>query len=240
MTNSTNARVTPKLARLTGLVYLLIAVIGGSAYFLMSQSLIVPGDAALTASNIQSNLPLLRVGIVAYLAILALDILMAWMLFLLLAPAHRTVSVLAAWLRITYVLIHGAAILNLVAVLNIVNGGLSSLPPEFRSDMILHYGEAHLDGFMVSLVFFGLHLLAVSYLIFKSGYLPKLLGLLLVPAALAYILDTMAMLLLPDYAQLQPQIEPFVAVSAMVGEIGLLLWLLIKGIDPSKQPLAHG
>ncbi len=223
-------RATPTFARLTGLVYLFIALIGGSAYFLVSQSLIIPGNAAQTADNIRGNMSLLRLGITAYLAILALDILMTWMLFHLFANTNKPLSMLAAWMRLAYVFIHGAAVLNLASILNIAEGGLRAMPSDYQNDMILQYAEAHLDGFMISLMFFGIHLLLISYLIWKSGLLPKALGAFLSIAGIAYICDTLAMVLLPNYAQLQPQIEPFVAIAAMIGEIGLLLWLLIMGV----------
>ncbi len=221
---------TPTFARLIGVVYLLIAIIGGSAYFLVSQSLIAPGNAVQTAEAIRENIPLLRMGITAYLAILALDVLMAWLLFRLFAGTDKPLSMLAAWMRLTYVCIHGAAVLNLASVLRIADGGLGAMPIGSQNDMILIYAQAHLDGFMISLMFFGFHLLFISYLIWKSDLLPKTFGIFLAIAGLAYIGDTLIMVLLENYTLIQPQLEPFVAIAAMIGEIGLLLWLLIMGV----------
>ncbi|MGV6820192.1 MAG: DUF4386 domain-containing protein [Parvularcula sp.] len=227
--------VTPNFARLTGVVYFFIALAGGSAYFLVSETLIIPGDALQTADNILDNVGMLRVGVIEYLLTLVLDLLMAWMMFRLFSPTHRQISLLAAGFRLAYVFIHGAAVLNLLTVLDIAEGGIAAFPPEYRNGMILMFSEAHLDGFMFSLAFFGVHLLLIGYLAFASGYIPRLLGLLLFVAGLAYIVDTAAMISLKEDHPLLPKLDSFVTISAIVGEIGFLFFLLIKGINGKKQ-----
>lgn len=225
------AGVTPNFARWTGFVYFLIALAGGSAYFLISETLIIPGNAVQTADNIQNNVGMLRAGLIEYLLTLVLDILVAWMMYRLFSPTHRELSLLAAGFRLAYVFIHGAAVLNLLTVLNIAEGGMTALPPDSRNAMLLMFSEAHLDGFMFSLVFFGVHLLLIGYLIFASGYIPRLFGILLFIAGLSYVADTAAMLTLDKDDPALPIFDSFVTFSAIVGEIGFLFFLLIKGIN---------
>ena len=89
--------------------------------------------------------------------------------------------------------------------------------------------DGHNYGFLIGLVFFGIHLFLISYLILKSGYIPKILGILLILSALGYLLDSFANFLLPNYADYQTIFLLLVAVPGIVGELSLTLWLLIKG-----------
>ena len=88
--------------------------------------------------------------------------------------------------------------------------------------------KAHAYGFAIGLIFFGFACLATGYLIFKSGYLPKILGLLLAMAGLSYLINSFALLLAPSLAD---AISPAILIPAFVGEVLLTLWLVFKGVN---------
>lgn len=219
-------------ARLTGLAYLCIAILGGFAFFSMSERLHVAGDAMATAQNITDNLSLFRAGIAAYLLTLVLDVLVAWMLYRLFVDAGGAYTRLVIWMRLAYVYIHGAAILDLVAILHLVDSDPATLTG--NAPAIAAHMQQHLDGFLLSLILFGMHLILLGALIVRSAELPRLIGVLLIGSGLAYILDGFAFVLLADYAAFYTLTQTGIATIAVLGEFSLLLWLLIRGTRSSR------
>lgn len=218
-------------ARLTGLIYLILAFLGGFAFFAVSEQLFVPGNTAATSANIAAQEGLFRLGVGAYWAILVIDIVLAWMLYRLFQPRNDALARLAAWLRLGYVFTHGAAIMELNGVLDMLNGAFSSQADGLRAELIQHHMAGHLDGFLVSLIVFGVHLLVLGGLIIASRMLPRLIGVLVAIAGAAYIVDGFAFLLLQDYAAFHAATQTVIAVFAVIGEMSMVLWLLIRGVD---------
>ena len=142
----------------------------------------------------------------------ALDIIVAAALFELFAPVNRTLSTLAAWFRVAYAAVFLVAISQLVALLP-VSGDAGQVQVRIQAfDDIWHTG----------LILFGIHLLLIGYLAYRSGFVPKVIGLLLVVAGLGYLTDSFAMVLLNGSSV-------SVAQFTFVGEVVLIFWLLIKG-----------
>ncbi len=215
-------------ARVAGFGYLVVFVLGIFAFSL--EDLIVPGDAAATASNISDSELSLRAGVVSFLILLVADLVVAWALYIYLKPVSESLSLLTAWLRLIYVAVAASAFAGLFSVLMILSGptvfelGQLDVP----TSLFLNLYEY---GFNVSFVFFGLHILGLGYLIWKSDYVPRVLGVLLIIAALGYQIDSFASLLSSSYANNDTLFVVFVAVPAIVSELALTLWLLIRGVN---------
>ena len=223
-----------KAAKIAGIGYVIIFVLGIFANFFIFTDLIVKGDATATANNILANAMLFRVGIASWLIVLICDITIAWALYIFFKPVSKDFSQLAAWFRIIYSAMFGITQLNLIFVLILLNY-LTVFSTGQLQALALLFLNGHNYGFLISLVFFGVHLLLISYLIIKSGYIPKILGVLLILSALGYLLDSFANFLLPNYADYQIIFLILVAVPGIVGELSFTLWLLIKGTK--VQPL---
>ena len=226
-----------KAAKIAGIGYVIIFVLGIFANFFIFTDLIVKGDATATANNILANAMLFRVGIASWLIVLICDITIAWALYIFFKPVSKDFSQLAAWFRIIYSAMFGITQLNLIFVLILLNSAdyLTVFSTGQLQALALLFLNGHNYGFLISLVFFGVHLLLISYLIIKSGYIPKILGVLLILSALGYLLDSFANFLLPNYADYQIIFLILVAVPGIVGELSFTLWLLIKGTK--VQPL---
>lgn len=215
-------------ARVAGFGYLVIFFTGILAFPL--KNLIVSGDAATTASNISSSELSFRAGIASALILLVADLVVAWALYIYLKPVSQGLSLLTAWLRLIYVAVAASAFAGLFSILMILSGKTEIELGQLDVSTAL-FLNLYDYGFNVSFVFFGLHILGLGYLIWKSDYVPHVLGALLIIAALGYQLDSFASLLSPGYASNSTLFVVFVAVPAIVAELALTLWLLIKGVN---------
>ena len=223
----------PKTARFAGLLYLIIIAAGIFAEFFVRQSLIVAGDAAATAANIVASESLFRFGIAGDLIMIISDIALALAFYFLLKPVSRSLSLTAAFFRMTQATILGFNLLNLFLALSLLSGVsyLAVLGTEQLQAMGLLFLEAHGTGYSIGLVFFGINCLILGYLVVKSGYLPKVLGILLVVAGVGYLVDCFAQFLLPTYDLYADTFAMVVFGPAVIGELAMALWLLIKGVN---------
>jgi len=225
-------------ARIAGFSYLIfIFILGGLANFVARQNLIVPGDAATTASNIMASESLFRMGIAGTVINLVADAVIAWALYVFLKPVNRSLSLLAGWFRLLFVAFAGIALLALLFVLLLISGAdyLTVFETgQLQAQVMLLVG-AHDFAFNISYVFFGIHIFLLGYLILKSDYVPRILGVLLIVASLGYQIDSFASFLSSDYADNEALFFVFVAAPAIVAELSLTLWLLIKGVKVQEQ-----
>ncbi|XEC94777.1 DUF4386 domain-containing protein [Paenibacillus tarimensis] len=228
-----NAEASPiRYARIAGIGLLLMAVFAMFANFFVFESLVIPGDAVTTANNIVANEMLFRGGIIGFIAVLVLDVLVAWALYGLFLPVHKMLALLGAWLRLIYTAIFAVALNNILNVLLLLNGAeyLTEFETGQLQAQIMLSLNAFNFGWLNGFVFFGLHLLVIGYLILKSGCVPRIIGIVLIIAAFAYVLDSIAHFLLPNYSDYEAVFVLIVAVPGALGEISLALWLLIKGV----------
>jgi len=218
-------------AWIAGLGYLLIIVLAVFAEFFIRSRLLVPGNPAATTKNIVASEGLFRVGICSYLIVAVTDLLIAWALYVFLRPVNRSLSLLAAWFRVAHAIILGIALTSLLGVLQLLSGldYLAAISTAQLSAQVMLSFDAFNDGWLIGLVFFGVHCLILGYLILRSDYVPPVLGMLLILAALGYLIDSFAHFLLPDYASYQTVFLVIVAVPAIIAELTLCLWLLWKG-----------
>lgn len=221
-----------KIARAAGLGYLIIFISGFFANFFVLEGLVVGGDSEATFANIGDNLMQFRWGIVSFLIMVVADVLLAWLLYLLLAPADKRLSLLSAWLRLVNGAIFGLALFHLFDVLQLFSGAdylAAFAPAGLTAQVMLSLGSFNYT-WLIGLVFFGLHLLVLGYLVIKSGYIPKVLGFLLLLSALGYLTDSFAQFLMPHYADYQSFFQMIVVVAGVVGELSFTAWLLVKGV----------
>jgi len=180
-------------ARLAGLLYLIIAVLGGFAYFFALQSLVVPGDATATASNITASESLFRLGFAGNLVVFVIEIVQPVLLYILLRPVSNTLALIMMFCRLAMAAIMGVNLLNHFTALMLLSdaGYLTTVfEAEQLQALALLFLNAFGYGYDIALVFFGLHLLALGYLVYRSGYLPRALGVLLVIASVCYVVDS--------------------------------------------------
>lgn len=223
-------------ARIAGVLYLVITVAAIFAHFVIPGQFVVPGDAAATAANIANSEILFRMGAIGMeLIILLSEIVLSVVLYILFRPVSKTLSLLAAVSRIAMTTIHGLNLLNYYFVLRLLNGGdyLAAFGQEQVNALVTLFLDAHSIGFTIGIAFLVPHVLILGYLIYKSGYFPKVLGILFVAAGVGYLIDTIGLLLVPGYTTTPGLIALVIAVA----EIAFPIWLLVKGVngDPKQH-----
>ena len=228
MTNHTIDISQRKVAIVAGLGLLIMTIFYVFADFFVFQNLIVPGDATTTANNIVASEMLFRTGICSFLIVLICDVVVAWALYIFLKPVNKSLSLLTAWLRLVYAAMLGIALLNLVIVLILLSGAnyLAVFETDQLHAQVLLFLNAFNDVWAIGLIVFGFHLFILGYLVFKSDYIPRILGVLLIVAGLGYLIDYFGKLLFPNFDA---------AISLVVGwgELLFMFWLLLKG---GKRP----
>jgi hypothetical protein len=226
--------ISPRvLSRIGGVLYLIIIVIGifGEAY--VRGSIVVAGDATATAANIRSLEWLWRFGIAAEFILLICAVSLTLIFFVLLRPVNREIALLAVFFNLVSIAVEAVTTLNLITALFPLGdaGYLSAFTPEQLYAMASLSVRSHTYGFGVALIFFGCECLILGYLIFRSGYLPKTIGVLMQIAGLSYLINSFALILAPALAS---QLFPAILVPAFIGEASLCLWLLFKGVNIEK------
>jgi len=198
-----------------------------------------PGDSAATASDKMANEVLFRSGIASWLIVFLADVVVAWALYIFLKPVSKSFSLLAAWLRLIYTAIAGITLLNLLIALQLSKGAdyLTAFTVNQLQAQAILFLNAYWDLTLIAWVFFGLHIFVLGYLIFKSGYIPRTLGVLLIVASIGYLINSFANFLLPNIANSAEILLAVTITPAIIAELSLTLWLLIKGgkTNPMKS-----
>ncbi len=226
-------------ARIAGILYLIVAVCGGFAE-LVRTSVHDNGDAAATAQNILDSQFLFRLGFSSDIVAFSAEVALAFVFYALLKPVNDGLALLAAFFRL------GQAVALAINLLNqFIPIMLLSAPEHFAAletdqvhALVLMFMEAQSYGYLIGLVFFGLSTAVLGYLVLKSGYFPKVLGLLLmVVVPLGYLLDSFTSFLIED----KPETMTLVLVTpAALIELAFIGWLLVKGADNLGQDSIAG
>lgn len=219
-------------ARIAGGLILLLAVIAPFSMLYLPSILVVPGNATATANNIIASEGLFRLGAVADSLVLIIEIVLTVLLYVLLAPVSNTLSLIAAFSRFAMTIVQAVNLFNHAMVLLLVGGAayLTVFAPDQVHAQILLFLNAHQYGVYVWEIFFGFHLIVLGYLVFRSGYLPRILGLLLMLGSLGYLVESSSHLLLSDTAPVTVVQSILLALSA-IGELAFGVWLLVKGVN---------
>ena len=227
-------RSPKRLARIAGLLYLAVGILGAFAFAAVYSAMYVAGDAAATAGNLVANAGLVKIGVAADLIQVVVWVFLALTLYVLL----RHVSGYAA--RAMVVLVAIGASISFLNILFEFQGMRIATDPTYTATVgtagstalamvmldLQHYGYA------IAGIFFGLWLVPLGYLTFKSGMFPKVLGIVLVVGGIGYLFDTLAAFVAPE---LTPIIHPIAALLGIVAEVSLLAYLLVKGARDPRQ-----
>jgi hypothetical protein len=220
-------------AHAAGVLYLVNIACGVFGELFVRGKLVVAGDATATAHHILASESLFRWGIAGDLLMHITDVPMAVIFYVLLRPVSRDLSLLAALFGMLQTAILCANKLNLISVLLLL-GGSSSLqaftPAQLQSLASLSL-TLHESGFGVGLVFFGVSCLVSGYLLYRSGYFPRTLGVLQTLAGICYLINSFALILRPPLAA---KMFPTILIPAFVGELGTCIWLLVMGLNQPR------
>jgi hypothetical protein len=203
-----------------GVALLLLAALSAVGVLVAVDGLVTPGDADTTADAITASETRFRLGVATLYLVVVLDVIAAWGLFRFFAPVNLWVSRLTAWLRVAYSVAFLIAISQLAAVPGLLND------PDHRAafgERQLHAQamlklEAFDHTWMAALLLFGAHLALLGYLAYRSGYVPRTVGVLLVIAGAGYAVDTFS-----DVLSADPIV---ISTYTSLGELVLALWLL--------------
>jgi Domain of unknown function (DUF4386) len=227
-------RSPKRLARIAGVLYLLVAITSGFGFAYVIAKVYVAGDAATTARNVVANPGLVRMGVVADLFQATVWIFLAMTLYILLKHVHQN----AAREMVVLVAV-GAAITCLndvfqIESVSVATGGsyVAALSTAGSSALVLLLLEIHHYGFLIAQIFFGLWLVPLGYLAYKSAVFPKALGVLLIVGGACYLVGMLAVFLVPDNGE---KINTFVTIPSAIAEISMVLYLLVIGVKIPKQ-----
>jgi len=227
-------QLTPKqFARLTGLFYLLVIICAGFSQGYVRGTIVVPGDAELTATNILAQEGLFRLGFVTDLTAFVLDAVISVMLYKLFKPVSKNLATVSSALRLlAHPAIASLNLLNHFMALEVLNGAeaLSTFSLKQLQSAALLFMDAHRYGYLIAGAFFGLHCLLLGVLIYRSRMIPKVFGVLMGAAAIGYLMESFGVFLFPGN---EGWLALVVGFSAALGEVSLTFYLLIKGLKQS-------
>ncbi|HKO57243.1 MAG TPA: DUF4386 domain-containing protein [Thermoanaerobaculia bacterium] len=204
---------------MAGVFYLITIVMGVFAEVFVRGALVVRDDAVRTAANIVAHEGLYRAGLAADLVMLMAYVGVTLLLYLLLKPVSESVSLTAAFFSLVGIAVLAANCLNHAAPLLLVG----------RSDwqgLALVFLRLHARGYNISGVFFGVYCVLIGYLAFRSGFLPRVIGVLMAIGGVSYLIGSFTSFLAPKLAARLPD----VTVIGGIGELALTLWLLVMGV----------
>jgi hypothetical protein len=221
---------TRNLGRFAGSLYVLTGIAGFFAIEYVPGKLIVDGNAAATANNIATSETLFRLGIAGQLICQAGFIFVALALYHLLKGVNRRHASLMVTLVVLGIPIAFLNELNSIAALALVRGTdfLSIFEKPQRDALAMLFLNLHHYGFVVAEIFWGLWLLPLALLVYRSRFLPRFLGVWLILDGFAYVTLSLTSVLLPQYSD---NVSTY-SQPALFGEVAFMLWLVIKGAKP--------
>jgi hypothetical protein len=219
-----------RLARIAGLLYLIVAVCGGFSELYVRASVKVPGDAAATAHNISASATLFRIGALTDLVDIVCFLLLALVLYGLLKPVSAKAALAMLAFNAVSVAVMTANMVNhLGALLAATSGDDAGAFGATSSDALaMLFLDLHSQGYLVAGIFFGLWLLPLGYLLFRSRSAPRALGALLMAGSFGYVADAVTNILVPAVGE---TLTPVLVLPPVLAEVSLILWLLVKGLD---------
>jgi ABC-type amino acid transport substrate-binding protein len=224
---------TPQLARLAGVLYLIVAIFGGFAHLFVRATVYLPGDAAGTAQSVLANAGLVRVGVVADLLQATVFLFLGMTLYLLLSHVNPNAA------RVMVILV---AVATTIICLNIVFQ-FAALLVATDASYAAAFGAAGANalvlllldiqhyGYLIAQIFFGLWLVPLGYLAYRSGMFPRALGVVLIVGAIGYLVDMLRAFLIPGVGE---AIFALVVIPSAIGELWMVGYLLVKGAGVAR------
>ncbi len=221
-----------RAARMAGLLYVLIALIGPFAIMYMPTTVFTFGDAAANAASMAENSGLLRLGILADMAIIVMEIFVTAIFYALFKNVSGSWAAAAAYARLGMIVVMVMNLINYLMPLFILEGGemFAAFTLEQQQALALMFVEMHEFGVYAWQVFFGVHLVALGWLIIKSGYFPKIIGAMVLVGSLGYSLQAVEKFVVPGQDLLVLAVNGLLIVVSL-GEVALGLWMLIRGLN---------
>ncbi len=215
-----------KAVTILRILYPIWAIVGFFSIMYVPSTLIVPGEATSTANNIMANELLFRLGIIGSLItqlIFIFVVLVLYQLFKTVNKNHALLMVIFALVGVPIAMINT---LNRIAALLLLNSGdfLNGLGTDQLHAQVMFFLKLNEWGVVIASIFWGLWLFPLGYLVFKSGYFPKILGILVIIAGFGYLSGSFIHLLLPDYKTVLQVLE-----ILTFGEVIFLIWLIFRG-----------
>ena len=224
-TSRSTADISQRKVVLTaGFGLLFIAVLSPFANFFVLEDLVVSANATATANNVIASEGLFRTGIAALVIVVMLDVVVTWALYVLLRPVNSTLAMFVASLRLIYAAVLAAALVNLFDAAQLLGGAdyVATVPAEQLHTQAMSSIASFENGWDVGLAVFGLHLVGLGVLLFRSPAFPRFLGGLVILAGGGYLFDSFGRILISDYALT-------VSVFTFVGEALLIPWFIWMG-----------
>jgi Domain of unknown function (DUF4386) len=223
-----------RLARIAGVLYLLIGIFGAFAQGFVYPKIYVAGDAATTAANLVANAGLVRMGVVADFVDNVIWVFLALVLYRLLKHVNKSV---ASAMVVLVAIGAGITLLNAVFEfegLRVATGAvnLAGFGAAGSNALALLLIDAQHYGLLIASIFFGLWLVPLGYLAYKSGWFPKALGVVLIVGGACYLVDVLAAFLVPDVGK---AIHGYVNIASAIAEVSMVLYLLVIGVKTSSQ-----
>jgi hypothetical protein len=214
-------------ARAGGALFLVSLVAGGFGEFYAPSQIIVTANATATAHNILASASLFRIGFACYLLEAICDVSLTWVFYVLLRPVHPGLALLAVFFRLVATTTFAFAELFYFAPLLILGGDgyLKAFSADQLNSLALLSLNLYGFGSGLFMVFYGIGALLTGYLMFRSGYLPRILGGLLALGGLGFVIDNVALVLAPTHSTFA------FAVPVLLAGVCLTVWLLVKGVD---------
>lgn len=219
------------LARMAGALYLVNIVGGAIAIGFVPAALIVDGNPAATAHNIVANELLYRSALAAHLIVTVTNVPLAVIFYELFKVVNRRVALLVVFFTLVGTAVESASLLNQFATLAVLKGAQYSSALTSQQLQALAYIPLALPAYDVSAVFFGFYALAIGYLVFKSTFLPRVIGGLLALDGLAYLTYSFADILSPTFAA---HLVPWIQLPVLPAEGSLCVWLLVAGVNAQR------
>ena len=222
-------RIIARMARTAGFLYLIYIVITILADVVARSPLIVFGDAAATARNIMAAEWQFRIGVVGDLVSIVFFLLAAWALYVLLKPVNKDLALTFLLLNLGGVAVYSINLLNQFAAALLLSGAdyLKVFQAEQLQALAMFFLNLHQNGYWIAQIFFGAWLFPLGYLVFKSGFLPRILGIVMMIHCVGWLLTTLQWFLFPGLAAITYLTYPL----GFISEFGLTLWLVIKGVN---------
>lgn len=224
-----------KLARIAGLIYLGVVLTGIFTLMYVPSKLIVSDNAALTYHNIVTSESLFRLGIISGLLCYTFFLFLPLVLYKLLKPVNENyakVMVLMAVMSVPIFFLNVQNEFTVLSLINVTNNHFGFSTEQIQSQIMLSLDQYD-NGMRTINIFSGLWLFPFGYLVFKSGFLPKILGVLLMLGCFGYLINFVGHTLIPSYSKIG--ISSYISLPASLGEIGTCLWLLIMGTKDRKR-----
>lgn len=220
-----------KCARIGGALYLMIILLGAFGQIVIRGS-VVTTDAASTYQNLITSDTLWRIGVMGDLIMHALDIPLMIILFMLLKSVSKNLALLGVLFNIIQTAVLVMNKMTLIVPMLLVNSPTytHTFDAAQIGALVYLFTDIHDFGFGLGLIFFGFACLTYGYLIFKSNYFPNILGILVGNAGLCYLINSLILILAPQYSG-----DIFwILLFSLIGELSFSLWLIIKGVRRVK------